>query len=296
MPPWPLFVAPERTTAPLPASVASCDAVMPPWNPFCGTDGAKPWTAYPRHAVAGCPSRVSVAPMTPDALATAPPHAPPCRLQLPPPGGAVSVMIPYWLEPACVAPDAKRRRLPSGIRRSARPSFPSQPVATVEVPTVAPAGEIRVSKIDVFRAPRFQITCSTPSVPRASPSCTPGSVGPLIRDQPGTAAARACAAAAADTATRETASGTARRVRRMRGPPSVDVDVRPRGLEQPLERDPRPLDRSAHGGSRAFELAEDDLVLTHQDRPEVAHAAARPRELGHDGPRPRVERLQVGVL
>ena len=53
---------------------------------------------------------------------------------------------------------------------SASPPFPFQPVATVEVPTAFPAGDSRVSKIDVGESPRFQITCSTPSAVRASPS------------------------------------------------------------------------------------------------------------------------------
>ena len=132
----------------------------------------------PRQAVTGCPSFVSVAPITDEASATAVPHAAPfwC-VQLRPPAGAVKVLMPP-------TPGAKRRSVPSGITSSASPPFPCQPVATDDVPIARPAGEKRVSKIDVVWAPRFQITCSTPSAVRARPSCDPGCVGPLIRFQP----------------------------------------------------------------------------------------------------------------
>src|SRR6185437_10129941 len=92
--------------------------------------------------------------------------------------GAVNVLIP-------LVPDANNLSDPSGMTTSASPPFPFQPVATVEVPEVFPAVETRVSKIEVGVAPRFQITCRTPSAVRARPSWTPGCVGPLTRSQAG---------------------------------------------------------------------------------------------------------------
>jgi hypothetical protein len=85
--------------------------------------------------------------------------------------------------------------------------FPCHPVATVEVPAAFPAGESRVSKIDVGELPRFQITCSTPSALRASPSWLPAWVGPLIRVQAEPVlVARPAAAATATAASAVTAT------------------------------------------------------------------------------------------
>ena len=117
-------------------------------------------------------------------FATAPPQKTPFwSCQLPPPAGAVNVLMPNAFDPACVAPAAKSRRVPFGIVTSARPPFPSQPVATVDVPIVLPLGAMRVSEIEVPDTPRFEIAWRTPSFVRASPSSTPGWVGPLIRSQ-----------------------------------------------------------------------------------------------------------------
>ena len=112
----------------------------------------------------GWPSFVSVAPITYADSAIAPPQAAPlCWLQLPPPAGAVNVVIPP-------TPGVNSRSVPSGMTTTARPPLPGQPAATGEVPAGLPAGVKRLSKIEVFAAPRFQITCSTPSFVRASPS------------------------------------------------------------------------------------------------------------------------------
>ena len=116
----------------------------------------------------GWPSFVSVAPITYADSAIAPPQAAPLWwLQLPPPAAAVNVLIPP-------TPGVNSRSVPSGMTTTARPPLPCQPAATAEVPAALPVGEKRVSKIDVFELPRFQITCSTPSFVRARPSCAPG--------------------------------------------------------------------------------------------------------------------------
>ncbi len=60
--------------------------------------------------------------------------------------GAVKVLMPP-------APAANSRSVLSGMTTRPRPLFPCQPVATVEVPTAFPAGESRVSKIDVGELP-----------------------------------------------------------------------------------------------------------------------------------------------
>ena len=167
----------------------------------------------PRQAVTGWPSFVSVAPITPEDSATGPPHAAPPWLQLPPPEGAVNVLMPP-------SPTANSCSVRSRMTTSASPLFPFHPLATVDVPTVFPADESRVSKIDVGVAPRFQITWSTPSAVRASPSCAPGAVGPLIRFH-GVDVAAEPAAAAAATRADASAAATSTMVcgRRMWRPP-----------------------------------------------------------------------------
>src|SRR6266487_3297181 len=156
-----------------------------------------PSAALPRQAVTGWPSLVSVAPITLEASATAPPQTALWGLQLLPAAGAVKVWMP-------AVPAANSRSVPSGIVSRARPPLPFQPVATVDVPDGLPAAENRVSRIDVDVAPRFQITCRTPSPVRARPSCAPGAVGPLTRVQPpeGAAPAEATQATAPSARTR----------------------------------------------------------------------------------------------
>src|SRR5438128_2029063 len=61
--------------------------------------------------------------------------------------------MPYAGEPGDVAPAANRRSVRSGITSSASPPFPSQPLATVDVPIALPAGERRVACLDDVRAP-----------------------------------------------------------------------------------------------------------------------------------------------
>src|SRR6188472_2273463 len=115
--------------------------------------GGTPSPALPRQAVTGCPSFVSVAPITYADSAIAPPQPTPLWwVQLPPVVGAVKVLMPP-------VPGANSRSDLSGMATSASPPFPFQPVATVEVPACPPAGEMRVSKIDVPVLPRFQTTC-----------------------------------------------------------------------------------------------------------------------------------------
>jgi hypothetical protein len=84
---------------------------------------------------------------------------------------------------------------------SASPPLLAQPLATDDVPSAPPAAENRVSKIDVFVGPRFQITWSTPSAVRARPSWTPGCAGPLTRFQAVDLAAEPAAAPSAAAAT-----------------------------------------------------------------------------------------------
>src|SRR5262245_15212950 len=186
---------------------------MPPSNPFCGIElGGTPAAANPRQAVTGCPSFISVAPMIPAELATAPPqYTPDWSVHFPPEAGAVNVLIPFAGEPGLIAPAAKRRRLRSGATSSARPPLPSNPVATVEVPVDRPAGERRVPMDEVGETPWFQITWSTPSPVRPSPSCSPGWVEPLILAQE-VRAGPAGPAAAAVTAPAATVASAARRV------------------------------------------------------------------------------------
>ena len=161
--------------------------------------GGTPSAALPRQAVTGCPSFVSVAPITYADSAIAPPQPIPLWwVQLPPVAGAVKVLMPP-------VPGANSRSVLSGMTTSARPLFPFQPVATVDVPTAFPAGDSRVSEIDVDELPRFQITCSTPSAVRASPSWLPAWVGPLIRDHGEAAGAARTAPATSATAPSEAA-------------------------------------------------------------------------------------------
>src|SRR6476620_5345765 len=95
-------------------------------------------------------------------FATAPPQKTPFwSCQLPPPAGAVNVLMPYAFEQACVAPAAKSRRMPFGIVTSEGPLFPSPRVATVDVALVLPLGAMRVSEIEVPDTPRFEIACRT---------------------------------------------------------------------------------------------------------------------------------------
>src|SRR5204863_209882 len=140
---------------PLPSSANRSRAPDEPSHPFCGTEaGGTPSAALRRQAVPGWPSLVSVAPITLEASATAPPQTALWGLQLLPAAGAVKVWMP-------AVPAANSRSVPSGIVSRARPPLPFQPVATVDVPDGLPAEENRVSKIDVDVAPRFQITCRT---------------------------------------------------------------------------------------------------------------------------------------
>src|SRR5580765_4988562 len=176
-----------------------------------------------------------------------------------------------------------------------RPPFPSQPFATVEVPTGFPAADRRVSKIDVAELPRFQITCSTPSPVRASPSCAPAWEGPLIRDhaEPAPAAWLAPAATAATAAT-ATAAMEMGRTGGME-PPSRGRRDRPGGAggsDDPVGWDFRLLDDSPHGLLAPREQAQDHLVLAHQDRAEVAHRLACTCQFGRVRPGARIERTQ----
>src|SRR5581483_1832125 len=168
------------------------------------------------------------------------------------------------------------------MTRRASPWFPSQPFATVEVPAGWPAGDRRVSKIEVGVAPRFQTTCRTPSDVRARPSWFPGWVGPLIRLHAAPAGAARPAPAASAAATAEAATARATNERMSRSSFSA-TPGRVGGFEDALERDLRQLGGAAHRIRRALELAQDDLVLAHQDRAQVADGLAGLGELAGGG-------------
>jgi hypothetical protein len=66
--------------------------------------------------------------------------------------------------------------------------------------------------------------------------------------------------------------------------------------EYALERDERELGRLADRFRCSFELAEDDLVLAHQDRAEVANVPLPTPETGFDLAHAPVESRQVGLV
>ncbi len=118
------------------------------------------------------PSFVSVAPMTADAAATGPPQTSGSSVQPAPLAGAVNVLTPPLELEEEWPPVANRRSVLSGMTSRASPFFaPSQLLVTVVVPSFAPPGEKRVSKIELGAwLPRFQIACNVPVDVRARPS------------------------------------------------------------------------------------------------------------------------------
>src|SRR6185295_17276757 len=67
----------------------------------------------------------------------------------------------------------------------------------------------------------------------------------------------------------------------------------PEGFDDPLERNLGTFRGLADCGGCAFELAEHDFVLRHQDRAEIADVQPATREFGDAFPHPSVERVEI---
>ena len=78
--------------------------------------------------------------------------------------------------------------------------------------------------------------------------------------------------------------------------PSVSVcglGRRPKGFDDPLERNLGTFRGLADCGGCALELAEHDFVLGHQDRAQVADVQPATREVGDGLPHPSVEGVEI---
>src|SRR5690242_3268235 len=153
------------------------------------------------YAVIGLPPE-TVAPISPAALATAPPQsAVGSSVQPSAPGGATNELMPDRLDgnPGRVPPATKSRTEPSAIPTSDIPPIPSKFDAIDTVFSDLPSPFTSVSEMAAGE-PCAQTTCRTPPE-RSSPSCEPALLGPSTRfhkrlrelaaDAAGTATARA---------------------------------------------------------------------------------------------------------